>query len=84
MSTRPDVPKLVSYIHGLSPRARRSAGNDLSASSHFVSGRIEVGRSVRIVYVDGLTAYVEPVVPIPEVAPAPGRPATSHMAHKES
>ena len=46
--------------------------------------RIAVGSSVRIVYVDGLTAYVEPVAPIPEVARAPGRPATTPMAHKES
>ena len=45
--------------------------------------RIEVGSSVRIVYVDGLTAYVEPVVPIPEVTPAPGPPAATQMAHKE-
>ena len=45
---------------------------------------IEVGSSVRIVYVDGLTAYVEPVVPIPEVAPAPGRPAATQMAREES
>ena len=46
--------------------------------------RIEVGGSVRIVYVDGLTAYVEPVVPIPEVAPAPDPPAATQMAQKES
>jgi membrane protein implicated in regulation of membrane protease activity len=46
--------------------------------------RIAVGSSVRIVYVDGLTAYVEPVAPIPEVAPAPGRPAATQMAQKES
>ena len=46
--------------------------------------RIEVGRSVRIVYVDGLTAYVEPVAPIAEVTPAPGPPAATQMAHKES
>ena len=45
--------------------------------------RIEVGSSVRIVYIDGLTAYVEPVVPIPEVTPAPGPPAATQMAHKE-
>ena len=45
--------------------------------------RIEVGSRARIVYVDGLTAYVEPVVPIPEVTPAPGRPAATQMAHKE-
>jgi membrane protein implicated in regulation of membrane protease activity len=45
--------------------------------------RIEVGRSVRIVYVDGLTAYVEPVDSIPEVAPAPDPSAATHMAHKE-
>jgi membrane protein implicated in regulation of membrane protease activity len=46
--------------------------------------RIEVGSSVRIVYVDGLTAYVEPAAPIPEVAPAPGPPAATQMAQKES
>ena len=46
--------------------------------------RIEVGSSVRIVYVNGLTAYVEPVAPVPEVAPAPGPPAATQMAHKES
>jgi membrane protein implicated in regulation of membrane protease activity len=46
--------------------------------------RIAVGSSVRIVYVDGLTAYVEPVAPISEVTPAPGTPATTPMAHKES
>ena len=46
--------------------------------------RIEVSSTVRIVYVNGLTAYVEPVVPIPEVAPAPGRPAATQMAQKES
>ena len=45
---------------------------------------IAVGRSVRIVYVDGLTAYVEPVAPIPEVAPAPGPPAATPMAREES
>jgi membrane protein implicated in regulation of membrane protease activity len=45
--------------------------------------RIAVGSSVRIVYVDGLTAYVEPVASIPEVAPAPGPPAATQMAHKE-
>src|SRR5437763_15498990 len=42
--------------------------------------RIEVGRSVRIVYVDGLTAHVEPVAPIPAVAPAPDTPAATPMA----
>ena len=48
--------------------------------------RIEVGSSVRIVYVDGLTAYVEPAAPapIPEVAPAPGPRAATPMAQKES
>ena len=46
--------------------------------------RIEVGSSVRIIYVDGLTAYVEPVAPIPEVAPAPGPPAATPMAREES
>jgi membrane protein implicated in regulation of membrane protease activity len=46
--------------------------------------RIEVGNSVRIVYVDGLTAYVEPAAPIPEVAPAPGPPAATQMAREES
>ena len=46
--------------------------------------RIEVGSNVRIVYVDGLTAYVEPVAPIPEVAPAPGPPAATQMAREES
>ncbi|HKC76082.1 MAG TPA: NfeD family protein [Chloroflexota bacterium] len=46
--------------------------------------RIEVGSSVRIAYVDGLTAYVEPVAPIPEVAPAPGPPAATQMAREES
>ena len=45
--------------------------------------RIEVGRSVRIVYVDGLTAYVEPAASIPEVAPAPNTTAATKMAHKE-
>ena len=45
--------------------------------------RIEVGSSVRIVYVDGLTAYVEPLASIPEVTPAPGPPAATQMAHKE-
>ena len=45
--------------------------------------RIAVGRSVRIVYVDGLTAYVEPVAPIPEVTPAPDPSAATQMAHKE-
>jgi membrane protein implicated in regulation of membrane protease activity len=45
--------------------------------------RIAVGRSVRIVDVDGLTAYVEPVASIPEVTPAPGPPAATQMAHKE-
>jgi membrane protein implicated in regulation of membrane protease activity len=45
---------------------------------------IAVGSSVRIVYVNGLTAYVEPVIPIPEVAPAPSRPAVTPMAQKES
>jgi membrane protein implicated in regulation of membrane protease activity len=44
---------------------------------------IAVGRSVRIVYVDGLTAYVEPVAPVPEVTPAPGPPAATQMAQKE-
>src|SRR5207237_2067611 len=39
--------------------------------------RIEVGSNVRIVYVNGLTAYVEPVAPIPELAPLRGpQPAT--------
>ena len=46
--------------------------------------RIEVGSSVRIVYVDGLTVYVEPVASIPEVTPAPGPPAATQMAQKES
>ena len=46
--------------------------------------RIEVGSSVRIVYVDGLTAYVEPAAPIPAVAPAPGPAAATEMAQKES
>jgi membrane protein implicated in regulation of membrane protease activity len=45
--------------------------------------RIAVGSSARIVYLDGLTAYVEPMVPIPEVAPAPGPSAATQMAHKE-
>jgi membrane protein implicated in regulation of membrane protease activity len=48
------------------------------------TARIEVGSSVRIVYVNGLTAYVEPVIPIPELAPAPSRPAVTPMAQKES
>ena len=46
--------------------------------------RIAVGSSVRIVYVDGLTAYVEPVASIPEVTPAPGPRGETPMAHKES
>src|ERR671938_786303 len=46
--------------------------------------RIAVGSSVRIVYVDGLTAYVEPVASSPEVTPAPGPPAATQMAHKEN
>ena len=46
--------------------------------------RIEVGTSVRIVYVDGLTAYVEPVPLVAEVAPAPSTPATHELAQKES
>jgi membrane protein implicated in regulation of membrane protease activity len=46
--------------------------------------RIAVGSSVRIVYVDGLTTYVEPVAPIPEVAPAPGPSAATQMAQKEN
>ena len=46
--------------------------------------RIAVGSSVRIVYVNGLTAYVEPMAPIPEVPPAPGPPAATPMAQKES
>ena len=45
--------------------------------------RIAVGSSVRIVYVDGLTAYVEPVAPSPEVTPAPGPSAATQMAQKE-
>src|SRR5438270_6130280 len=46
--------------------------------------RIAVGRSVRIVYVDGLTAYVEPVAPLPEVAPAPDPSAATPLAREES
>src|ERR671936_665527 len=46
--------------------------------------RIEVGSTVRIVYVDGLTAYVEPVAPVTEVAPAPALPAPPQLAREES
>jgi YVTN family beta-propeller protein len=40
-----DIRKLVSFVQGLSPRDRKRAGNDLSAAAHFVSTRIDVGRS---------------------------------------
>jgi YVTN family beta-propeller protein len=52
--------KLVSFIHGLSPRDRKRAGNDLSAAAHFVSSRIDVGRSPKGLALspDGSRLYV--------------------------
>jgi membrane protein implicated in regulation of membrane protease activity len=44
--------------------------------------RIEVGQSVRIIYVTGLTAFVEPVV-ASEALPEPGALPTGEMAREE-
>jgi YVTN family beta-propeller protein len=55
-----DVRKLVAFVHGLSPRDRKRAGNDLSAAARFVSSRIDVGRSPKGLALspDGSRLYV--------------------------
>jgi YVTN family beta-propeller protein len=55
-----DTSKLAAFIHSLSPRDRKRAGNDLSAAAHFVSKRIDVGRSPKGVALspDGSRLYV--------------------------
>jgi YVTN family beta-propeller protein len=39
-----DIPRLLQFVRSLAPRERRALGHDLSASAHFVSARIPVGR----------------------------------------
>ena len=55
-----DVPRLVEFVRSLPPRERRALGNDLSASAHFVSARIPVGRNPKGVALspDGARLYV--------------------------
>ena len=65
-------------------RAASTRAKEATARATPPTPRIEVGRSQRVVYVDGLTAYAEPVPLAPEVAPAPGTPAASEMAREES
>jgi YVTN family beta-propeller protein len=55
-----DVPKLLAFVRTLSARERKRAGNDLSAASHFVTTRIDVGRSPKGMALspDGSRLYV--------------------------
>ncbi len=55
-----DVPKLLAFVRNLSPRERKRAGNDLAAASHFVTRRIDVGRSPKGMALspDGARLYV--------------------------
>lgn len=55
-----DVPKLLAFVRSLSARERKRAGNDLSAASHFVTKRIDVGRSPKGMALspDGSRLYV--------------------------
>jgi YVTN family beta-propeller protein len=55
-----DIGKLVEFVRGLSPRDRKRVGNDLSASSHYVVRRIDVGRSPKGIALspDGSRLYV--------------------------
>ncbi len=40
-----DLKRLLDFVRAASPAARRALANDLSASAHFVTARIPVGRS---------------------------------------
>ena len=55
-----DIPRLLEFVRSLPPRERRALGNDLSASAHFVSARIPVGRNPKGVALspDGSILYV--------------------------
>ncbi len=54
-----------------------------SARANAPAQRIAVGSQVRVVYVSGLTAYVEPVPVRAEVPSAPGAPVGGEMAREE-
>ena len=55
-----DLHRLLAFVRALSPRERRELGNDLSASAHFVTARIPVGRSPKgmVLSPDGALLYV--------------------------
>lgn len=48
------------------------------------TAHIAVGQRVRILYVDGLTAYVEPLVPLPAASSAPDAASPAELAPEES
>jgi YVTN family beta-propeller protein len=55
-----DIKRLLEFVHAASPRERRALANDLSASAHFVTARIAVGRSPKGMALspDGAWLYV--------------------------
>ena len=55
-----DIARLLAFVRAASPRERQALGNDLSASVHFVSARIPVGRNPKGVALspDGARLYV--------------------------
>ena len=55
-----DIARLLAFVRAASPRERQALGNDLSASAHFVSARIPVGRNPKGVALspDGAWLYV--------------------------
>ena len=79
------VDRLATVVERVTPdggQVRVGTAEFWSARAHPPAESIEVGRKVRIVYVDGLTAYVEPVAvapPTPLVSGASG----SEVSHEE-
>ena len=55
-----DIKRLLDFVHAASPRQRSALANDLSASAHFVTARIPVGRSPKGIALspDGSLLYV--------------------------
>jgi YVTN family beta-propeller protein len=55
-----DVRGLLAFLHAATPEARRALANDLSASAHYVSARIPVGRGPKGLALspDGRQLYV--------------------------
>jgi YVTN family beta-propeller protein len=55
-----DIPRLLAFVRSLSPREKHALGNDLSASAHFVTARIPVGRNPKGIALspDGSRLYV--------------------------